>query len=195
MEANTPSEQAGKPGHPSAGQKAFALLVSVGTISYLVLITAGVIKPADRLSVPEVALLFLAVGCVGVTLKPGIIERLEKFELAGIKIDLTRVREEQVEVRKRQELQAELLNGVQLALKLLVGNKEREHLMNLYRNKTNDYSVTGNSREEIRRLRAVKLIQMRGKETVAGIPDKVPFDLAKYIELTEDGREFAARLA
>ena len=195
MEPITSSEDGNKATRPTAAQKGIALLVAAATLSYLILITTGTIRPADRLSVPEVGLLFLALAAIALALKPGLIERLEKFELAGIKFDLTKVREEQAEVRKQQQVQADILEDVRLALRLLVGDKEREHLMNLYRNKTHGYSVTGAFREEVRRLRAVKLIQMRDGATVHGIPDKTTFDLARFVELTEEGRNFASRLA
>jgi hypothetical protein len=36
---------------------------------------------------------------------------------------------------------------------------------------------------------------MRGDKTVGGMPDNMKFNLADYVELTEDGRTLASRLA
>src|SRR5205807_5295793 len=120
--------------------------------------------------------------------------RLQKFDFAGVKVELGEVKQGQIEVQKRQQEQQMILEDIRLALRLLIKDSDQVHLVNLVKQETHNYRANGALREEIRRLRAMRLIKMREGKTVGGMPDKTTFDLADYVELTEDGRRFVSRL-
>lgn len=176
-------------------QKTFAATVALAAVSYLFLVTTGEIKPTNRLSAAEVGLLVVAALSIGVALRPDLVDRVQKLDFAGLKFELGEVKREQVEVQRQQQQQAAILEDVRLALRLLIGNNEQAHLINLHRHTTSEYRVKGGLRDEIRRLRAMKLIRMCNDKHVGGMPEKTTFDLADYVQLTEDGAKFAARLA
>jgi hypothetical protein len=179
---------------PSRGQKAFAAAVAAGTVSYLLLAITGIVKPVNRLTAAEFGVVVVAALAVGAALRPDLLDRLEKFDIAGIKFELSEVKTGQIELQKIQKEQQAVLEDVRLALRLLIGKNEQEHLINLFKQATKSYRVKGSLRDEIRRLRAMRLVGMCKDKTVAGMPENVTFDLADYIELTPDGLKFATRL-
>lgn len=174
-------------------RKIFAIAVAAGTISYVVLAITGAIKPVDRLTASEFGLVLVSALVVGVAWKPDLLDRLQRFDFAGMKFELSEVKRGQLEVQKNQQQQLAVLDDVRLALRLLISDKERSHLRNLFNQKTT-YQVTGHLRDEIRRLRAMSLVKMRGDRTVSGMSEGVTFNLADFVELTEDGFQFVSRL-
>jgi len=179
--------------HPSRGQKAFAAAVAAGALTYLVLAVTGTIKPVNRLTGAEVGVVVVAALAVGAALKPDVFNRLQRVDFAGIKVELREMKIGQIEVQKNQEEQQAVLEDVRLALRLLVGNNEQNHLTNLLKHTTSGYRVKGTLRDEIRTLRAMRLVKMREGKTVGGMPEKATFDLADFVELTDDGLKFATR--
>jgi len=180
---------------PRRGQKALAVAIALATLAYLVLAVNGIIKPVNRLTGAEFGIVVVAAAAIGAALKPEFFERLQKFDFAGIKFELTEVKKGQEEVQKNQQAQQEVLEDIRLALRLLIGPNERSHLLSMLHQNTSNYRVRGGLRDEIRRLRAMRLIKMREGKSVGGMPDKDTFDLAAYVELTEDGVRFTTRLA
>jgi hypothetical protein len=180
---------------PSRGQRAFAVAVAAGAISYLFLALSGTIKAENRLNAAEFGVAVVAALAIGVALKPALLDHLQKVDFAGIKLDLGEVKKNQMEVQQSQQKQQAILEDVRLALRLLIGKSEQEHLKNLFKHTTNTYRVKGALRDEIRRLRAMKLIEMCGSKTVGEMPENATFDLAQYVRLTEDGRNFVSRHA
>jgi hypothetical protein len=178
----------------SLARKALAAAVAVVAISYLALIIRGTIEPKNRLTAAELGVVVVAALAIGVALKPGLVDRLQKFDFGGIKFELGEVKKGQIEVQKNQQEQQAVLEDVQLALQLLIGDNERDHLKNLHKHATSNYRVKGALRDEIRRLRAMRLLKMRKGKTVGSMPDNATFDLADYVELTEDGLKFVSRL-
>jgi hypothetical protein len=180
---------------PSRRQKAFAAAVAVGTLAYILLAISGTIKPDNRLTAAEVGVVVVAVLAIGVALRPAFLDRLQKFDFAGIKVELGEVKRSQIEVQKQQQEQQAVLEDVRLALRLLIGRNEQDHMFNLFKRETNRYRVSGTLRDEIRRLRAMRLVKMCEGKTVGGMPGNAIFDLADYVELTEDGFKFISHLA
>ena len=179
---------------PSLARKAVAAAVAVVAVSYLVLVISGAIKHENRLTAAEFGVVAVAAVASAAALRPGLFDRLQKFDFAGIKFELGEVKKGQIEVQKNQEEQQAVLEDVRLALRLLIGKNEREHLVNLFKLTTANYRVKGSLRDELRRLRAMRLLKMREGKTVGGMPDSAGFDLADYVELTEDGRKFVSHL-
>lgn len=178
----------------SRGRKAFAIAVAVATVSYVALAISGAIKPANRLTTSEFAVVLVAALVIGAAWKPDLFDRLQKFDFAGIKVELSEVKKGQIAVQKNQQQQLAVLEDVRLALRLLIAKNEQDHLINLFKHATNRYQVKGALRDEIRRLRAMRLVEMRGDKTVGGMPEKTMFDLAEYIQLTPDGLQYVSRL-
>jgi len=173
--------------------RAFAIAVTVVTAAYLLLVVSGRIPAANRLSAADCGVVVVAALVIAAAWKPAFFERLQKFDFAGVKFELGEVKKGQIEVQKHQQEQQAVLDDVRLALRLLITEKERDHLSNLFTHASNTYRVKGALREDIRHLRAMKLVKMREGKTVGGMPEKAVFDLADYVELTEDGLQFISR--
>jgi hypothetical protein len=173
--------------------KVFAIAVALFTAAYLLLVVSGIIPAVNRLSAADCGAVIIAALVIAVAWKPDFFERLQKFDFAGVKFELGEVKKGQIEVQKHQEEQQAVLDDVRLALRLLITEKERDHLRNLFTHATSTYRVKGALRDEIRHLRAMKLVEMCEGKTVGGMPEKTIFDLADYIKLTEDGFRFISR--
>jgi hypothetical protein len=190
----TPTTTNQKPRHTTSRQKVLAVAVAIVTVSYLVLVTTGRIKAENRLTGAELGMVVFSAAVIFAALRPDFVSRLQRFDVAGIKVELGEVKKDQLEVQKHQQEQAAVLADVQLALRLLIGKNEQQHLINLLNRTTSAYQMKGPVRDEIRHLRAMKLVTMRPDKTVGGMPDKMTFDLSDYIELTEEGRNYVSRL-
>jgi hypothetical protein len=173
--------------------KGLAIAVALATAAYLLLVVSGRIPAANRLSAADCGLVVVAALVIAAAWKPDFFERLQKFDFAGVKFELGEVKKGQIEVQKQQQEQQAVLDDVRLALRLLITEKEQDRLRNLLTHATDTYRVKGALRDEIRHLRAMKLVKMREGKTVGGMPEKAIFDLADYIELTEDGLRFISR--
>lgn len=79
-------------------------------------------------------------------------------------------------------------------LAMMPTEAERQHLISLRDRKTSDYRGNAELRKELRDLRARELIRMQAGRTVADIDDGQTIDLSDYVELTDLGREWVARL-
>jgi len=176
------------------GQKVIAAAIMIGIVAYLSLVVSGTIKRDNRLTGAEFAAIIVAVAVVGMLLRPDIVDRLQKIDIAGIKLDLGEVKERQIEVQKSQQEQRRALEDLRFAMRILIRQTERDHLLNLH-NRTTNYTLKGNLREELRRLRGMGLIKMRDGKTIGGIPEKTPFDLSDFLRLTPDGEEYVTRFS
>ena len=113
---------------------------------------------------------FGIIAIVAIALRPEFLDRLQKFDFAGVKLELGEVRRGQLEVQKQQQEQAAMLEDIRLALRVSIGHNEQQHLLKIYERQTADYRVQGALRDELRRLRAMQLIRMRGSRTVGSMP-------------------------
>jgi hypothetical protein len=89
-------------------------------------------------------------------------------------------------VKERQAKQEEKLDNFDLILPLLLPETERKHLQNLAEGKTKNYEGNKSLREELRRLRSIKLISMKNG-FIGDIKDRLTVDLANHVELTKLG--------
>lgn len=176
------------------GQKVIAAAIMVGVVAYLSLVVSGTIQRDNRLGAAEFGAIVVAAVVVGMLLRPDIVDRLQKIDIAGIKLDLGEVKERQIEVQKSQQEQRRVLEDLRFAMRMLITEPERNHLLNLH-NRTSNYTLTGNLREELRRLRAMGLIKMRDGKTIGGLPEKTSFDLSDYLRLTPDGEGYLVRFS
>lgn len=171
-----------------------AVLIGSAIAVYFVLALRGKIGKDNRVTPAELGVLVAGAVGIGVLLKPEFFDRLRKFDIAGVKVELGEVRKSQMEVQKQQDEQRAMIEDIRLALRLLIGERERVHLLNLFHRRTDTYEVRGALRDEIRRLRTMNLIRMRPDKTVAGMPANAQFNLGDFVELTEDGFRFVSRM-
>jgi hypothetical protein len=139
---------------------------------------AGAVHPARHnrnhqtscLTAGEFGIIAIVAIAAAIALRPEFLDRLQKFDFAGVKLELGEVRRGQLEVQKQQQEQAAMLEDIRLALRVSIGHNEQQHLLKIYERQTADYRVRGALRDELRRLRAMQLIRMRGSRTVGSMP-------------------------
>lgn len=71
--------------------------------------------------------------------------------------------------------------------------EEQKHLINLLNDKASKYNGGYYMRKELRHLRALGMIEMRGDHTVEEMRSNMVFDLSDYVKLTDRGEEFLRR--
>jgi hypothetical protein len=186
--------QAPVPASPTNTRPAKTHVVSrtgVGGVILLVLLASYAIAiiigrvPADR-RIDTPALGMIAVGCLIalLLLRPELLERITRLEALGWK----------VEMENRQQQQSAQLKDLELILPLLLPETERRHLTNLADQETAGYIGNHELRTELRRLRSIKLVEMRPDQHVAMMTDGAVFDLSSYVCLTKLGLRWAERV-
>jgi hypothetical protein len=144
--------------------------------------------PKDQ-KIDAVNLIVLGVAGIGTILlvKPEALERLRHFKLAGFEFDLEKIKE-------KQEQQQGQLEAINLLLPLVLREEEARHLHNLAERKTNGYVGNHDMRTELRRLKAMGLIEKFPGRFMAEMKDGINLDLAKYVQLSSSGRRVVAQL-
>jgi hypothetical protein len=135
----------------------------------------------DRLD--QTTLLYLAVAG-GLLL----LRQVKTFSLGELKLEMLE------KLRERQEKQDERIADIALILPLLLADKEVRHVRNLSLKQTAQYVGSGALRQELRRLRSIGIIANKHDRAIAGMRDGMTFDLATYVELTDLGKRWAARI-
>ena len=173
----------------------FAFIVGLVVAVYTVSIVIGKIPDGQRIDAVHFGIILLTVGIILLLLKPNITDRLKRFEGAGFKLEmLEQVKENQDKQALELDQQAQLLDDISLMLPLLLPKNERKHLMNLERKKTAGYKGNSAFRSEIRRLRSIGLLEMLKGRYVGHMKSGTDFDLAHYVQLTDLGNRWVARI-
>ena len=81
-----------------------------------------------------------------------------------------------------------------LLLPVLIPKPEQKHLLNIADGKTKGYKGRGTLRSELRHLRSMGLIKKYADRHIGELKSEGVYDLADIIELTDLGRQWAARL-
>ena len=81
-----------------------------------------------------------------------------------------------------------------LLLPVLIPEPEQKHLLNIADGKTKGYKGRGTLRSELRHLRSMGLIKKHADRHIGELKSEGVYDLADIIELTDLGRQWAARL-
>jgi Predicted nucleotide-binding protein containing TIR-like domain len=81
-----------------------------------------------------------------------------------------------------------------LLLPVLIPEPEQKHLLNIADGKTKGYKGRGTLRSELRHLRSMGLIKKHAARYIGELKSEGVYDLADIIELTDLGRQWAARL-
>jgi hypothetical protein len=131
----------------------------------------------------QTTLLYLAVA--GALL---LLRQVKSFSLGQLKFELIE------KLRERQAVQEQKIDDIRLILPLLLPSTEVKHLRNIAAGNTERYAGNDALRAELRRLRSIGLVAKKAGRNVADIKDGMKFDLADYVELTELGRKWAARI-
>jgi hypothetical protein len=87
------------------------------------------------------------------------------------------------------------LDELDRVLTLLLRPEERNHLINLEKGDTDNYVGRHTLRNELRRLRALGLIQSNPGRNIGEMAENRRLNLKDFVALTDSGREFLARLA
>jgi hypothetical protein len=158
-----------------------ALAALLALLRVFVPSTPGVSSLPDRLD--QTTLLYL--GVAGGLL---LLRQVKAFSLGQLKLEMIE------KLREQQQKQEERIADIALILPLLLADKEVHHLRNLYFKQTDKYVGGSPLREELRRLRTIGLIGNKHDRSIGSMRDGLTFDLGDYVELTDLGRHWAARI-
>ena len=81
-----------------------------------------------------------------------------------------------------------------LLLPVLIPEAEQKHLFNIADGKTKGYKGGGSLRSELRHLRSIGLVRKHPDRHIGELKSDGVFDLADILELTDLGRQWAAKL-
>jgi hypothetical protein len=167
---------------------ALATVTALLAVAYTVGIVSGLISEHRRIDFVSLAAISVAVVVVTLLLRPEVFERLKILEMSGFKLEMLE------KVREKQVKQESELEDIRLILPVLLPDKERKHMLNLAAGKTRSYKGNHDVRTELRRLRSIKLIEMRKDREVNQMQDNLAFDLADYARLTPLGDRWVKRI-
>lgn len=163
------------------------LVISIGTISYILSLINGGIPRANKIDWVAFALIVFSVMCVVLLVTPDIFDRLKLFEVQGFKVEMLE------KVKEKQAYQESRLDDILLVMPLLLQPAERKHLLNLDTGKTK-YVGGHVVRTELRSLRAAGLIFSRPNNPIAILEDKKEIDISTLVGLTPLGKRWAQRI-
>jgi hypothetical protein len=159
---------------------AVAIVIALCAVAYAAAIVFGWIEKEQRIDGTSGALIAVALLVALLVWNPKAFDRIRLLQILNFKLQLS-------ELKSRQD-------SMEMILPLLIPEHESRHLRNLLRSRTASYRGTRPMREELRRLRAMSLIEMKGDRHVGDMKDGHRFDLSNFVELTPLGRECAQRL-
>jgi hypothetical protein len=161
------------------GLVTLATLAALGAI--LRVFVPGALSLPERLD--QTTLLYL--GVAGGLL---LLRQVKTFSLGELKFEMLE------KIQEQQQKQAVGLADIDLILPLLLPDSEARHIWNLFAKQTEKYQGSNSLREELRRLRSIGLIVKKPDHNIGEMRDGMRFDLADYVELTDLGRKWAARV-
>ncbi len=173
----------GKLAPTSNRQRLLGYAVVLVVVGYTAAILLGL--PNDR-RIDSTTLGVIGIGAIiaFVMFRPEIVNRVTRLEIAGWKL----------EIENKQEKQDKQLKDIQLILPILLPETERKHLFNLANHPKTPYTGNHNVRTELRRLRSLKLIQMKSGQQIRHMEDGKAVDLNDFVELTDLGRRWVERI-
>jgi hypothetical protein len=169
-------------------QIAIAAVLVVLVLAYSIGIVLGVISADRKIDAVHLALIVVTIFVVAVLVHPEIFDRFKRLKLSGFEVELLE------KVREKQAVQENQLEDIRLILPLLLPDTERKHLLNLNRGKTGDYRGGHALRVELRRLRSIGLLEMKGGKHISDLKDGAAFDLADVVKLAPLGERWVARI-
>jgi len=170
-------------------------LFCAATGGYLTLIATGVIAPEDRLGTPELVLALAAVGVAFVGASPNYM--LDSITLGNATFATATIRR----IERRQEVLAEELRALQIALSGILTTHELRHLATIGGDgpAVVSYGSMGwKMVDELHRLDALGFIEPAPGHGIIDIKDSYEnrtteeFDLKRFVRITPEGREYLA---
>lgn len=161
-----------------------AVLIAVLVIGYTVAVLAGAIATNRHLSATDIALLALGGIAVSLVIWPSALKDVKSLSVGSFRVDIDNI----------QRGQDEILALLKDIFPLLLPDNVLNHLKNLESGKTNGYGGSGPLKEELRLLRYMHLISVHPtRRGIGDVPEGTKIDLARYVQLTSDGRRWIAR--
>lgn len=171
-----------------------AAIIAVLVVGYTVAVITGMVAPSRQLSAPSIILLALAGGAIAVMIRPEALQAISSLSAGGVRVDLRKVQNVQVELAKRQEDQLQLLQEI---FPLLLPDNVLKHLQNLEASERgrelSSYNGGDSVREELRRLRYMHLIAVAPPHKGIGDIPNGKFALPAYVRLTQQGAHWIER--
>ena len=165
-----------------------AALLVVLVLFYSVGVVGGWIDARSKIDAVHLALIVLTGVLVTALVRPQTLERLKRVKLSGFELEML------ARVQERQAEHQDQLDDIRLILPLLLPDTERKHLLNLKDGETQAYRGGHALRTELRRLRSMRLLQMKPGRQVGGLKDNGTFNLADFVELTKSGQRWITRV-
>jgi hypothetical protein len=170
----------------------FRIYASVAAAAVISTYTLGIVfgyVPKNRqLDGSALTLIVVALLAILILLHPDVLSRLKVLEALNFRVELS-------EVKEKLARQGDDLTVIRMMLPFFLPNNERRHLTNLARHQTASYQGGNPLRDELRRLRSIGLIRMRGPDRHIGqMTSGTTFDLADFVELTSIGEYWARRI-
>jgi hypothetical protein len=187
MGQGEPKPSPAKGGHLRGARHLFAVAIVGLALAYSVGIVVGWIPPGQRIDAVHLTILVIAAALVALLLKPEFFSRIKLFEFAGLKLEMQKFKEEQEDQQSRLEL-------IDQILPILLPVAERKHLLNLAGDEAENYKGNQSLRNEIRRLRSIDLLKMKGNKHISEMRDGLVFDLGDFVQLTRSGRGWVDRI-
>ena len=174
-----------EPATKPSGFRISAILVLVFVLVYTAAVISGLLPKEKRIDASTLGVIGIG-GLISIVLfRPDIIDRVTRMEIAGWKF----------EIEKKQAKQDKQLKDIQLILPILLGENERKHLLNVAAQNKKPITGSHDLRTELRRLRSLKLVQIKGDQKVADIAaDGKTVDISESAVLTELGKHWADRI-
>jgi hypothetical protein len=167
---------------------AAAILAAILMSAYTLGIVLGYVPRERRLDGTALTLIFVGLLAIAFLLRPDILDRLKVLEALNFKVELS-------EVKEKLARQSDDLAVIRMMLPFLLPDNERIHLTKLARHQRAKYEGRGSLRTELRRLRSIGLIRMRGPDRHIGqMTSGTTFDLTDFAELTPLGEYWARRI-
>jgi hypothetical protein len=170
----------------------FRIWASVTAATVMSVYTLGIVSgyvPKER-RLDGSALTLIVVGLLGIAvlLRPDFLNRLKALEAFNFRVELS-------EVKGKLARQSDEVAGIRMMLPFLLPGNSRIHLTRLARHLTANYNGRRLLQTELRRLRSIGLIRMRGQDRHIGqMTSGTTFDLADFVELTPLGEYWARRI-
>jgi hypothetical protein len=165
-----------------------AALLVILVLFYSVGVVGGWIDSRSKIDAVHLALIVLTGVLVTALVRPQTLERLKRVKLSGFELEML------ARVQERQAEHQDQLDDIRLILPLLLPDTERKHLLNLKSGETQAYRGGHTLRTELRRLRSMRLLQMKPGRQVGELKDNGTFNLADFVELTKNGQRWITRV-
>jgi hypothetical protein len=143
-----------------------ALILVLLLAAYLLAGVAGWMPATQKIGLGDVAPTTVVLIIVIFLIQPGLIDRIQLFEIGNVKVQLRGLRSG--------------LDEIRFVLTMIVTDEERKHLEKLDSGRAANYYRREELLAELRRLRAIALI--KSKKYLKDIPAGKQFDLSDFVE-------------